>query len=180
MHILPQSKAQVQEELQLASADLEQALAPLTDEQMTDLRDAAGWTIQDHLNHLAVWEESAALVLERCPRAERFAAMGVDFATVENLSEDEENALIRERTPSRTLAETRAALRTAHEHLLSALEPLSDADLERSYSHYQSEVGTDSGRPIVAWIVGNSSEHYREHLPWIQAIARPCLVFVQK
>ncbi len=169
MSALPQTKVELLEELRSASTELEQTLDAQSDEQMTSLRDQAGWSVQDHLNHLVAWEEGAASVLEHRPLYE---AMGVDIAAVQGADEDEENAIIRERTPKRTLAETRAALRAAHAHLLAALDGLRDADLFKTYSYYQpDEPGENSDKPILAWVVGNSSGHYREHLPWIKAIA---------
>ncbi len=169
MSTLPQTKLELLEELRSAATEFEQTLNAYSGDQMTGLRDQAGWSIQDHLNHLAAWEEGAASLLEHRPLYE---AMGVDLAPVQGANEDEENALIRGRTPRRTLAETRAALRAAHEHLLAALGGLTDADLFKTYSYYQpDEPGEDSGKPIIAWVVGNSSGHYREHLPWIKAIA---------
>ncbi|MBC8098629.1 MAG: hypothetical protein H7Y11_04245 [Armatimonadetes bacterium] len=45
---------------------------------------------------------------------------------------------------------------------------LTDADLMRPYQYY----ATDSTRedPVIRWIVGDTFEHYAEHLPWMQAI----------
>jgi hypothetical protein len=112
------------------------------------------------------------MLLERRPLAEQFAAMGVDKETAMGASEDELNNILRAQSRRRTAAETRAALRAAHEQLLRALDPLSDADLAKTHSFYQQEEwGGGSGKPAIHWVVGNSSGHYREHLPWIQAIA---------
>ena len=91
MSNLPQTKHELMQQLAEAQSALEQVVNQFTDEQMTDVRDHAGWSIKDHLDHLAIWEESVAALLERCPRAERFAAMGVDIAAVQNSSEDEVN-----------------------------------------------------------------------------------------
>lgn len=166
----PHAKDELLKELQRASAELDRVLHDLPPGKITDTRDHARWSIQDHLDHLAVWEEGIAALLERSPRWE---AMGVDVATVARSDPDQVNAIIRARTPKRTLAETRAALRESHDHLLRALRPLTDADLLKTYSHYQpDEPGEDRGNPIIRWIVGNSSVHYREHLPWIEAILK--------
>src|SRR5438105_7957242 len=165
------NKQQLLKDISEAHAQLEQTLSQYSDAQMTGRRDEAGWTIKDHLDHLAIWQEGLAALLERRPRYARFEAMGVDVATVEGSSEDELNAIIRTRTSRATLAETRAFVRQSQEHLLHALSGLSDEDLARGYSYYQPDFpGEDSGRPITAWIAGNSNAHYLEHLPWIQAI----------
>jgi len=45
-------------------------------------------------------------------------------------------------------------------------------ELLRGYSHFApDEPGEETGRPVFGWVVGNSRHHYREHLPWIRAIA---------
>lgn len=45
------------------------------------------------------------------------------------------------------------------------------ADLFRTYSYFQpDEPGEDSGRPIIAWIIGNTYEHYDEHRAWIEEL----------
>lgn len=165
----PQTKAELLEQMQQAWTELEQTLDQWTDEQMTGLRDQAGWSIQDHLDHLVPWAEGTVALLER---RSRYEAMGIDAATAENSGFDELNAILRARTPRRSLAETRAAARAAHEHLLRTVEGIAEGDLFKPYSYYDPTArGENSGNPVVGWIVGNSSGHYREHLPWIQAIA---------
>jgi hypothetical protein len=64
-----------------------------------------------------------------------------------------------------------AALRDGQQQLLDALDGLTDADLFKTYSHYQpDEPGKDSGAPILGWIAGNTYAHYAEHQGWIQAL----------
>ena len=72
----------------------------------------------------------------------------------------------------KTLAETRAALRATHERMLQTIERMAEANLFEPYSYYQPDAeGENSGNPVIGWIVGNGSEHYREHLGWMRAIA---------
>jgi hypothetical protein len=81
------------------------------------------------------------------------------------------NEIIYERTKDRSLADVRSDLGRAQQELLAALAGLTDADLQRTYSHYQpDEPGEDSGAPVLEWIAGNSYEHYEEHLEWIEAL----------
>ncbi len=172
MEMLPRAKAELLREERDAAAEMEATLDRFTDEQITNPRDQGGWSIQDHLNHLIDWETSAAMLLEHRSLDERLAALGLDKATAMKAGEDEENAILRARWPRTTAVETRAALRTSHERLLRAIEPLSDADLQADYSNFQPEVwGGGNGKPVMSWVVGNSSGHYREHLPWITEIA---------
>ncbi len=157
------------QQLSRESAAMEQVLGTLSDTQMTELHDKSGWSIQDHLDHLAAWQEGVAAMLEHKPRYE---AMGVDIPTMQGKTEDEQNSIIRERT-HHTLPETRAALTASYQHLLRALKPLTIDDLYRSYSYFQpDEHGEEANRPAIEVIVNNSSKHYEEHLPWIKAIAQ--------
>ncbi len=164
----PQTKAELVEQMQQAWSELEQALDRWTPEQMTELRDQVGWSIQDHLDHLVPWAEGTVALLEH---RSRFEAMGIDAATAKSEDFDQLNAVLRSQTPRRSLAETRAAVRAAHDHLLHTVEKLSEADLFKPYSFYDpSAKGENSGNPVIGWIVGNSSGHYREHLPWMKAV----------
>ena len=64
---------------------LENTLRLLSDEQMTK-PGPSGWSIKDHLAHLAVWEMGIAELLRRRPR---FAAMQVEEAVAQGRSEEE-------------------------------------------------------------------------------------------
>ncbi len=168
METFPLTKDELLQGLSRESAAMEQVLGTLSDTQITELHDKNGWSIQDHLDHLAAWQEGVAAMLEKKPRYE---AMGVDIPAIQGKTEDEQNGIIRERT-HHTLPETRAALAESYRHLLHALQPLTIQDLYRPYSDYQPhEQGGERNRPAIEVVVNNSSKHYEEHIPWIKAIA---------
>jgi hypothetical protein len=52
---------------------------------------------------------------------------------------------------------------------MTALEKLSDADLQKPYSHYQPG-DPDEKRPVIEWVAGNTYEHYEEHAGWIKEL----------
>jgi uncharacterized protein (TIGR03083 family) len=139
-------------------------LDTLTEEQMTVPTDAAGWTVKDHIIHLAKWEAGIAAVLEGKSRAE---AMGIDDS-MWGQGYDPINAVIQRKyrdIPLETVLET---FQQTHDRLLRDIEALSDEDLMLPYNHFVPE--SDREHPLVASIVGNSFEHYKEHTPWIAAI----------
>jgi uncharacterized damage-inducible protein DinB len=165
---LPQTIAEVRELMRQARAELERAIAGLSEQQLTTRRDAVGWSIKDHLMHLALWARGISALLQRQPRWE---AMGLDGESVHSNDADQLNALLHQPHKDRPLAEVLAAFDDAHRGVLAALEGLSDADLARTYSYYQpDEPGEDDGTPIVAWIAGNTYEHYDEHRSWLAAL----------
>ena len=101
----------------------------------------------------------------------RYRAMGVDVSAHED--EDELNEVLRAPYRSASLAGVRDRLRQTHEAMSALIESLGPDDLFKTYSHYQpDELGDDTGEPVLRWVIGNSSGHYLEHLPWIRQIVR--------
>ena len=166
---LPQNKTEFMEHLHHAWMELQQMLDALSEAQMTTLTDQVGWTIKDHLAHLIAWEQGIVALLNRQPR---YPAMGLTTEMTQTQSEDELNEIMRQRFAPRSLSDVRDTLRQTHEALQAALTSLSEADLLKPYAYYQpAEPSNDDVRPVAGWILGNSSGHYLEHLPWMRAIA---------
>lgn len=164
----PPSKADTLERLDQWWHELEQTLDAWSDDQLTDPRDAAGWSVKDHLSHLMVWEAGIVALLAKQPRYE---AMGFDVATMQSISEDEMNARIRQRYAAASLTDVRDELSQAHKALIAAIEAMPFDDLLKGYGHFQpDEPGARTDRPVLGLIFGNSSGHFEEHLPWMRAI----------
>jgi hypothetical protein len=155
--------------IESAWAELGHFLAGLSEAQMTALHDAHGWTVKDHLTHLAAWEESVVFFLQGRPRHE---ALGVEQTHLANASFDEINAIIQRRQVDLSVAEATAQLRATHARLLSLLQPLSDADLGQPLRHLLPSSPPDDQRRAVDLIRDNTSGHFLEHLPWMRAIAQ--------
>ncbi|MHB8589026.1 MAG: DinB family protein [Candidatus Dormibacteraceae bacterium] len=122
-----------------------------------------GWTVKDHLVHVAAWEHSLLALIEA---EDRKSAMG--------LSEPQDgieavNEAIRKLHESDTADEALGYFRDAHSQLIAALAKLSDADLQKPYSHFQ-PTDPDEKRPVIAWVAGNTYEHYAEHIGWINQL----------
>ncbi len=131
-------------------------------------RDLNGWSVRDHVAHVAAWELSALGIL----RGEnRIAIMGISGVgwDVEAI-----NNAVWELHRHQTDAEVMAYCRNAHDSLVAALSNLSDADLQLPYSHYQPhvDIGPDGSRPVVEWMGGNTYEHYAEHIGWIDQLIK--------
>jgi hypothetical protein len=165
----PLTKAELMKEIDSTWPQLNAALDRLTNEQMTNIRDAEGWAVKDHLTHLAAWERSMVYLFQGKPRHE---GLGVDERLYLEGSEDEINAAIQQRSKDLTPAEARNQLRDAHERLMALLEPMSDEDLLKPYSHFLPvEPGQDDGSPIFFRVYGNTAGHFKLHLDWITALA---------
>jgi hypothetical protein len=169
----PSKKQEFLEHLDQAWEELQRTLDGFSAEQMTQRRDAVGWTVKDHLGHLVSWEEGITALLRRQPRWE---AMGVDAALAETrlspLTEDELNQVMRDQMQALSLDEVRERLRVANAELTALVQSMPPEDLLRGYSHFApEEPGEETGRPVLGWVAGNSSAHYEEHLPWMREIA---------
>ena len=126
---------------------------------------ADGWTVKDHLAHVAAWEHSLLALLEG---RDRSGAMGLN----EPLEEiDAVNEAIRKLHATDPADQALGYFRDSHAHLMAAMANLDDADLQKPYSHYQPS-DPDEKRPVVEWVAGNTYEHYAEHIDWINQLLR--------
>ncbi len=146
--------------------DLEAMLSRLTPAQVGQLKDAVGWTVKDHLVHIALWQDGIRGLLQGGhPFGE---TMGVDGATWSQ-GETKINAAMQEKYQHLSPEAALDMYRKSHQQLLKVLDGLTDSDLMQPYRHYLTS--SQEQAPVLGWIVGNSYGHIAEHLPWMQAIA---------
>jgi hypothetical protein len=149
-------------------AQLTAALDRLAPADFTAHQDGHGWTVKDHIVHLAAWERSAIYLLRGQPR---HTGLGVAEAIYLSRDEDVINAAVAEANKHISAEAALAELRAVHTELLSVLAPLDDADLRRRYRDYlPDEPGEGDSPPVLNVVYGNSAHHYAEHLPWIEAL----------
>jgi uncharacterized protein (TIGR03083 family) len=142
-----------------AWAELQHFLNGLTDEQFAGPTDANGWTVKDHMVHLAVWEDGLKTLVDGGTQQ---AGMEIDDATWEK-DVDEINDVIFRRYRDLSLDEAKAKSQLSHETLVARLYALTDDDLMRTESD-------DNPVPLIGKIAGNTFGHYAEQMPWMQAI----------
>ena len=161
------SKTELMDRMAEGYEALERLLRGLDETQIGRPGPDGGWGIKDHLFHLAMWERGIAWLLGRRSRTE-----GMEITPEEwyNLTMDQINDLVYQRTRERTAAEALAAFREAHQEMLDALAPLNDADLQRPYRDYDSAATRRPDEPVIGWIVGDTYEHYEEHLGYIRSL----------
>src|SRR6266568_2117098 len=160
-------KAELLSEIDQTWTKLNDALDRLTPEQMTQIRDPQGWSVKDHLAHLAAWERSVAVFLQGKPR---YVGLGVD-KELWGGDEDVINATIQAKHKDMPLAEALADFRYVHSQLMNLIEPMSDSDLYKANSDYQPHTsGERDERPVIGMIYGNTADHFREHQEWIESL----------
>lgn len=171
MSDLPSSKAAFQTEVLQARARLWTFINKLKPEQFTAHRDPAGWTIRDHLYHLAMWEWGIVALLRH---EGRWEAMGLDVGFVRSSDIDVINEKLRQGGQRLSTQETLDLLRRVQDDFDRVIDSLTDEDILKPYNEYTTEQRDETDkRPILLWLVGDSSRHYEEHLPWMAALVAP-------
>jgi uncharacterized damage-inducible protein DinB len=158
------TKAEFLQTLQIEWDSVHTAIAQLSDAQLTGARSADGWSVKDHLAHLMVWERSTLAIVLGQPRHQ---ALGIDEATYANGDYDRTNALIHAQHRDQSLAAVHTEWDAVHQQLLAALAPLADAALQRPDTDY---LPGERGIPLLDRLIGNTIEHYAEHLEWFSSL----------
>lgn len=162
------TKAELLEAINANWQAINQAIDALSEVRMITIHDVQGWTVKDHIAHMAAWERSALFFLQGKPRHE---GLGVSESLY--LSEDADliNASIYQQQRTTSLATVIDNFREVHGQLLRALEPITDAELLLPYRHFlPDEPGEGDGPPGINVVYGNSAHHYQEHLAWMRAL----------
>ncbi len=161
------SKTELLTKLQDGWRDFSAYLKTLTEAQLTTPHDAAGWTVKDHLIHLVAWEDGVSAILSGQSRTQ---AMGIDKELLYSGDYDKMNAEMQQRDKNKPLPEVLSQLQAAHEWMMAQIQLLADDDLKRSRFDWEPEAKSEG--QIINLITGNSCDHYEEHKPWIDAIAK--------
>lgn len=151
--------------IQRAYDDIDAFVATLTEAQLTDLKDGGGWSVKDHLIHMAVWDDGLDALLNREDTSERMGIAGIE---IKPRTDDAINDVIFHQHKDKTLDEVKVIRQRIHDRLVATISAMSDEDLNRPYKDFNAK--SNSNQPILGSILGNTSGHYRKHLPWIKAI----------
>ncbi|MEX2322594.1 MAG: maleylpyruvate isomerase N-terminal domain-containing protein [Acidimicrobiia bacterium] len=148
-------------------------LDTIDESDMVGPTDDEGWTVLDHVVHLCSWAEGIAALLRRESRWDR---MGIpEFDPRQNppgteFDLDEANATMRQRNQGLTVAEAQQRLQAAHTEVTTAVDALSDDDLNLPYGRFVEPFTEDIGAPVFGRVLRTTAGHYNEHVPWILAI----------
>lgn len=161
------AKAELLAAIEAAWTEFSAALDRLPPEQLT-VRDAQGWTVGDHLTHLAAWERSVAALLQGRPR---HAGLGVSEALWKSHDVDAINTAVQQRSQGLSAAEARAELEAAHAALTAALAERPESDLALPPHRFLPGAPDDGDTRTLAHVAQeNSSDHFVEHLAWIREL----------
>jgi hypothetical protein len=165
----PQDKAQLLAEIRQAHIRLEELLARLGREQMTQPGVYGQLSIKDVLAHLTAWELLMLDWLSAGWRGETpvvFAPGYTPSAGNADLDQviDRLNERIYVENRDQPLDEVLARFRAAHAQTVDVLEQASDSDL-----FDPNGFPWRNGRPFWIAVMGNTYDHYREHTELIQA-----------
>jgi hypothetical protein len=162
------SKSRLIKRILRSRRELEALVMTLTLAEMSEVAAPDGWTVKDHLAHLAAWEAGTVAMLRKLPR---FAAMGLDPAFVDASSEEEINQRIFELNHEQPLGEILENYRHTHQLMMQTIDELSEEELYHTYSYFQpDDPGEDRGIPVIEWVKGNTYDHFDSHTEWIRKL----------
>ncbi len=161
------NKPELLANIQNSWQELRQFIRSLSEEQLTKPTDPAGWTVKDHLIHLAVWEDGINALLAHQPR---YVAMGLTKEVWDRDGFEEFNAIIQQQNKDLPLPEVLKRLEEVHNRLFATLQTLPYEELNRPYGYYQADDADDTS-PVINRVIGNTYHHYGEHIPWMRTIA---------
>jgi uncharacterized damage-inducible protein DinB len=155
---------EVVEQSRAARAEIEAILEEVSSGQMTDVHDDGGWSIKDHLAHIAAWQWHTLGLIAGIPPHE---AWYIDETTHQQLDLDGINEMIYERNKDRPLDDVLTDFRKAHEQAILEVSRMSEDDLARELpGRYQGGWVT-----IADAITGACIQHDFDHAEDIRMLA---------
>jgi hypothetical protein len=132
----------------------------LTDNQMTT-PDEGGWSPKDNLVHLAEWMKVLmGYHMERRPSHE---VLGVSEDVTKGWDMEIINPVLFERNHNRSRRDVLDELKQVYGQLTAKLESMSFEDFMKPRHEDDFEK-----RPLVLWILGDTTEHFSEHRETIE------------
>jgi uncharacterized damage-inducible protein DinB len=161
----PTAHTDVLANVRTARAELEASFAGLSEQQLTGPVTDGGWSIKDHLAHIAEWQRRGLAILDGKHPADGF---GIDRETFDQLQDVHAiNELLFRRHRDRPLSEVIEDFRGTYERVESTLQAMDDNDLRRELT------GLAASRfpRAVDLINFNFARHDRVHIKDIRALA---------
>ena len=133
------------------------------DEQKMLTPDEGGWSPKDNLAHLSEWMNSLmGYHIDRRPPEE---VMGLTPEQAEGWDMEIINPVLYERNKDRPIEDVLDELNLTYEKLLAKLDSMSFEDLLKPR-----HADDPTKRPLLMWVLGDTSEHFAEHREVIQRL----------
>jgi len=136
----------------------------LTDKQMTTL-DEGGWSPKDNLAHLAEWMN--VLMGYHMDRRPSHEVLGVPEDVTKGWDMEIINPVLFERNRNRSKQDVLDELKKVYGQLTAKLESMTFEDLMKPRHADDPEK-----RPLVLWILGDTTDHFSEHRETIEKAIR--------
>jgi hypothetical protein len=159
----PQTKTEVLDLIRSSHDALEQAIARMSDGQISAPTADGGWSVKDLMAHITAWERILLRShIEGRPYAQAVANDGPlpQFTTV-----DEINDWLYQQSKATPLADVRENFQSTYQQVLTAIQQMTEADLLAGQSRVRPHVS------MLEAIAGNTWEHYDEHAATIRRLA---------
>jgi hypothetical protein len=138
-----------------AFAELDKTVQGLSERELMEIRDPAGWSAKDHLMHVATWEQALLATLDGRPR---HVALGLDASTDGSEDWDAMNAAIFATTRERSLREVLDTVRGTHATTRAKIAALAEGG-----------AAAPTADAFLADVPGYA-DHYEQHHGWIREL----------
>ena len=142
-------------EIEVEWRALQEVVRRLSPTQMT-APDAGGWSPKDNLAHLSAWMNF--LLKSYMEGRPAHVVLGIDEQKFKSLDEDGENAILFERSRARPVDEVLRELDSTYQATLQKLKQTDFSELMKPLRE-----GDPQARLLIDAVLGNTSEHFREH-----------------
>lgn len=156
---VPTTAEDMLEQVHAARAEIEAIIDHLSQEQMTGTSDEGGWTIKDHLAHIAEWQRRGLAAIEGRPPWEAF---GIERERYEQLDIDGINEILYERNKDRPVEEVLTDFRKTQEKVVLTLEQMNEDDLQKEIPQGHSQKYRRIGELALSTFAGHDNEHVEE------------------
>lgn len=179
----PTSPDELSKAINKAWIDLQNFLSGISPAQAAR-KDDSGWTVKDHVTHIAVWEASVAILFQGGRRHEALGVdeefflgigqgnlLGPERPTEDDASFDQINEEIKIRHQELPLSEALTMMSTVHKDLIAHARSLTLANLQTSVSDFFTLAPRGDDRTMATFVYDNTAQHYVEHLQWMKDLA---------
>jgi hypothetical protein len=157
----PTSKAGLIDSIKAERKNLENSLKGLSSIDMIKIFASGEWTVQDILAHITAWENKLLGWYQAGLRGEKQVMPDWDKPGVI----DDINLEIYKRNHDRWIKEVRKEFKASYKRILKTIKNIPEDTL-----FTPGKVDWTGKDTLADWITANTSRHYAEHIPMIQAI----------